>query len=322
MNTGESGSYEALPLEEWNADMQAAVGDIRRIGLEVLKEHGAAGEKALEVSKQWKLAERQADEHEALLRLIEASRLMVEKIDGAMRSMAPDVMETAARTIEQNLADIEESFLVIRHASLDLLRWTRRAGRIEGSPLPGEYRASYARLISYAPIFKPRLEAFQHELLELSRQPGAESAAPRLLSAITRYNAVLDSARRFVQAIVDPPLELVFQETNLFLDDWQNCSVGDRSAMASRLNDCCQLLLYDKTEFDRRTEKVRPRLADGIDASMYSMAIDKGRILFSVDEDPVFEQLTVTLYRLVDEEKFADACEVVFQVLYTDFDPR
>lgn len=322
MNNGDSGTYKPLPLDEWNADMKTAVEDICRLGLEVLEIHGQASPKALEIAKHWELAERQADEQKELLRLFDATRIIIEKLDVAMQRMEHDAMAQGADAIEQNLPIIEGAFLRIRHASLDLLRWTRRDGHMEGSGLPQAYRASYARLISYAPIFKPRLEAFQHELLEWSRHPHVKAEVQRLLSAITRYNGVMDSARSFVQAIVDPPLELVFQETNLFLEDWGRCSIEGRGRMATRLNDCCQFLLYEPSEFDRCAKEVRPQLADGVDASMYSMAIDKARILFSVDEDPIFGQLTVTLYRIVPEETFGDACESVFQTLYSDFDPR
>ena len=138
----------------------------------------------------------------------------------------------------------------------------------------------------------------------------------RLFSAITRYNGVLDTAREFVRAIVDPPLELVFHETKKFLEDWQACSPEEQSHFASELNDCCQFLLYDDAEFNRVTEKIRPALSGGVEASLRLMNIDESRILFSIDEDPVFGQLIVTLYRVVAERLFDEACKSTIESLY------
>ncbi|RKX40162.1 MAG: hypothetical protein DRP64_13075, partial [Verrucomicrobia bacterium] len=180
------------------------------------------------------------------------------------------------------------------------------------------YRASYARLVSYTPIVKPRLEAMQQELLKLARDPEADESVQALLSAITRYNGAMDTARRFVQAIVDPPLELTFQETNLFTEDWQGYSVEERSHLASEMNDCCQFLLYDESEFNKRAEAIRPQLADGMEASLFALPVDTVRILFTVDEDPVFGQLTITLLRAVRADCRDEACESIIQTLYNE----
>jgi len=307
-----------LPLDEWKADMNAAVEDICSLGLEILKIHRAASENAAENSEHWKLEERQKEERKALLQFFDAGKIIFERLEVAMQQLEPKPMNTAADAIGQYLPRFEEAFVTMRHAALDLLRWTQRTGRIEGSTLPDEYRASYARLVSYTPKFKPRLEAMQQELLKLAHDPGADESVQALLSAITRYNGAMDTARRFVQAIVDPPLELTFQETNLFVEDWQAYSVEERGHLASELNDCCQFLLYDEAEFNNRAEAIRPPLADGMEATLFALPVDAVRILFTVDEDPVFGQLTVTLLRAVRADCHDEACETIIQTLYGD----
>ncbi len=311
-------NQQQLPLKQWKTDMEAAVDSVCSQGLNLLEVHSEASDKAKESAREWKLGERQDKKRDTLLQLLDATVCVIEKLDTAMQSLSPLEMKTASRVIREKLPEIEERYLFIRHTSLDLLRWARRAGKIEDSTLPADYRASYAKLTSYAPIFKPRLESFQYQLLELCRDPDSGAEARELLSAITRFNGLMDSERSFVQAIVAPPLELVFQETQLFVDDWNNYSADERSTIATRLNDCCQFLLYDPAEFDRRTEEVRPQLVDGLDASMYSLTVGKNQLLFSVDEDPVFEQLTVTLYRVMAAEHFDEACQLVFEKIYSD----
>jgi hypothetical protein len=310
--------FSPVPLDEWMADMLAAVDDIRVLGLEILRVHGQAGEMAQEVSREWHLEERQRAEHQALVSLFSAAEEIIGSLDTAMQNLDTKSLLAAVAVIDRQLPGIETSFLTARHAAQDLLRWTLRAGQIEGSTLPDDYRAAYARLISYTPRFKPRLEAMQQKLLKLATSPGVGEGIRELLSAITRYNGVLDSARSFVQTIVDPPLELVFQETQLFVEDRHLLSAEARAHCASELNDCCQLLLYDEAAFERRTEAIRPQLAEGMEASLFSLSVDALYLLFTVDEDPVFGQLTVTLLRAVTADDYSIACESIIQTLYSD----
>jgi hypothetical protein len=307
-----------LPLDEWKADMTAAVDDICSLGLEILKVHRTASEKAAANAERWKLEERQQDEHAALLRLFDAAENITRKLDDAIQLLDDESLAAATAAIDRHLPSIEEAFLTARHAALDLLRWTRRAGRIDDSTLPDEYRAGYARLVSYSPKFRPRLEAMQQKLLKLANASETEGHVQALLSAITRYNGVMDSARGFVQAIVDPPLELVFQETNLFMEDLKSCSDEECGRLASALNDSCQFLLYDEAEFERCVEEVKPELPDGMEASLFTLPIDTIRILFTVDEDPVFGQLTITLLRVARADVYEMACESVIETLYGD----
>jgi hypothetical protein len=316
-----------LPIEAWSADMSAAIDQIREIGQHTLETHRAASDKAAESAEHWKLAERQKDERAALHQLFGSSRLIIEAVEDTRQLMrADDVavatlhesMHATAAAIESNLANIEEAFLTIRHCALDLLRWTGRAGRIDDSELPSQYRASYARLIAYTPVFKPRLEAMQDELLALREGADVHPDVQLLLSALTRFNAVADTARGFVKSVVEPPLELVFQDTDTLHSDRQKYTTADQRRMATEFNDCCQLLLYDRAEFDRRVEHIRPQLPDGVEASLYVLAADKVRVIFTVDEDPMFEQLTVTLLRVVDKSDCDSAIASVVQDLYSE----
>ena len=67
--------------------------------------------------------------------------------------------------------------------------------------------------------------------------------------------------------------------------------------LATELNDCCQLLLYDAAGFHRLVENIEQPLPEGLNASLYVLPVDAWRIVFTMDEDPVFEQIMVTLLR-------------------------
>ena len=210
--------------------------------------------------------------------------------------------------------------MTVRHSALDLLLWTQQSAKVEGGELPDKYRASYARLIAYTPIIKPLLAALQDDLLLLNNEPGLHPDTQRLISALNRYNAVAESARGFIRSVVEPPLELVFHDTEAFVSDFHALPSDQRAQVATELNDCCQLLLYDPVEFQRRVGHVRPRLAEGIDASMVILTVSAElNVVFTVDEDPVFEQLAVTLLRVIPEHELATATDDLTRALYGDF---
>lgn len=308
--------WDPLPLNQWDGDMTAAVEEIHRVGLQILEKHQTVSDRAAEVSNHWKLSERQEAEHEALQKLLDAVRAVSASLNTIFETGSPAAMAAATDTINTNLPVIEKSFITIRHAALDLLRWTRRDGHLEGSTLPEQYRASYAALVAYTPQFRPRIIQLLDDLLDLVQQEGADAAVQQLLTALTRYHGVLDTARGFVQAVVDPPLELTFQETQGLLDEWQQLDVSVRSALGTELNDVCQFLLYDKEKFNAGVEEIHHQVSEGLDASLMAIEAEGHKVLFSVDEDPLFHQLAVTLYRAVPSDTFESTCEELFDRLY------
>jgi hypothetical protein len=318
-----------FPTDTWLADMKSAVDRITKLGTLILDMHRRASDKAAQTADNWHLADRIEDERAALLVLIAKVRQIIETVVHCRQEMHAadakpeqihEAMERCRTAIESNLPDIEQAFATIRHSALDLLLWTRRAAKIEGSELPDAYRASYAQLVAYAPITKPLMAALQDDLLRLNTQSGLHPHEQRLISALNHYNAVAESARGFVKSVVEPPLELVFHEAETFVDDFQSFLPGQKAALATELNDCCQLLLYDAAAFHQRVEPVRPQLADGMDASMVVLTVDDElKVFLTVDEDPVFAQLVVTLLRVVPENRFVAALDGLTRDLYGPF---
>ena len=318
-------NLEPFPIDPWASEMQSAMERVSELGLQVLQQHREGNEKAAEIAEEWRLAERLQDEQDALARLFRSVREIMLALEHTRQQMyagpsqeseAYASMRSSAEVIESRLSQIEQALLTVRHSALDLLLWADRWGHREGSSLPAAYRESYARLIAYAPVFQPRLEAMQDDLLALTR--GSESApqVQHLLSALVRYRGILQSARSFVRSVVEPPMALVFHETDSLRADWQHWDAAERSQLATEINDCCQKLLYDVAGFHAGVENLQPRLPADLDASLYALPVGPLRILFTVDEDPVFDQIMVTLLRVVDAESFGTVCAEVTQTLY------
>lgn len=308
--------WEPLPLAQWEADMNVAIEEIRSIGHQIVEKHRTASEKSAEISDQWKLDERQEAEHDALLEMLRVVREVAVALSAVIEHATPNNMNQAAACIETNLPVIENTFVTIRHAALDLLRWTRRSGHLDDSDLPEKYRASYAALVAYTPKFRPKTLMLLDRLLEKAHNVDADPSIQTLLSAITRYHGLMDTARGFVRAIVDPPLELVFQETQGMVDDWGKLDLEVRAVLGTEMNDICQFLLYDKDKFDSGVEEVHHQISEGIDASLFALTCAGHKVLLSVDEDPLFNQLNVTLYRAVTSDQFDATCKELIDKLY------
>ena len=313
-----------LPIEEWVAKMDQAIEQICSLGRKLLETHSVSAE-AKKVAQEWSLADRLDQEESALRELFRRARAILESIESARAAMVDPsaevdqrhrAMHVAVDVINENLPEIEKAFLVSRHSALDLLRWADRSGFVEGSSLPATYRASYSELVSYTPVFKPRLEAMQHELLRQKDRGHVHEDVRHLLSALTRYNALADSARAFVRSIVQPPFELVFHDAETFQDDWEGIDVDRHGDLATEINDCCQLLLYDLDQFHRKVERVEPELIPGLDASLYLLPNEEWRVIFTVDEDPVFHEMRISLLRIVHESKYENALSDVIRELY------
>lgn len=306
---------QTFTVEEWAAAMMMAVSEIDEVGRDLLARTRLGSERAEEVCRNWRLEERQAEERAALSSLFAAAQEILESLVGAETLLQADTMASASGAIEENLPVIEEGFLAVRHCAQDLLHWADRYGTPENSDASASYRAAHNNLTSYAPVLKPRLEALQARLLGLAASNETGPAVRSLLSAITRYNAVLDSARRFVAVVVDPPLELIFAETEQFLEDVQQIPLKTRGLVGSELNDCCGSLMYDPTVFAKTVKPVEVQQPEGIESSLVVFESHGMRILFTVEEDPIFGQLTVHLLRAVGEAEFDSACAGVSEVL-------
>lgn len=300
--------------------MESAASEICSLGREMVETHRVVGGRAEEVLENWKLAERLVGEREALGRIFQHGRLILEHLRLARETRQPGAMRSAAEVIDKSLPEIERAFLIVRHCAQDLLHWVQRFAPIEQSTLPARYRASYARLIAYAPVLKPRLETFQQELVDAVEGGSSGRDTRALLSAITRYNGSLDSARRFVRAVVDPPLDLVFRESEEFVGEMQQISLESRAELASNLNDCCQSLQYDRASFDRRVRPVAEHRPEQGESSLVVFGHGKYQVLFTVEEDPIFDQMTVHLLRVVEEGSLQGACESVTRALQEEWE--
>ena len=320
-----------FPLDQWSAQMRTAIEEICATGSRLLATHRTASESGSRIADQWQLEDRLEAERGALQNVLSSLHQILAAIDSARRginranwnnSELRQSMADCADLIRDELPKLEVEFLQIRHSALDLLRWARQFARIDTSELPDDYRASYGKLLSFTPFFRPQLEAIRGECLQQSREAEVPRELHRMFSALDQYISAVESARAFVTSVVSPPIDLVFHHAESFEQDWQRIEQAVRGQLATAVNDCCQFLLYDPATFNDLVTQIEMPLSDGIDASLYVLPVDQWRIVLTMDDDPVFEQLNVTLLRIVSAEDLDSALSSLVKALYRDFSDR
>lgn len=314
-----SDNAQTFNEREWSEAMAAAVSEIDDTGRDLVAAHRQNSERAEEICRNWGLAERQAEERVELDSLFAVAREILQKLNTALTTGDAVDLAAAAGSIENGLPVVENAFLTVRHCAQDLIQWADRHGDPEHHGVTDRFRKLHGRLTAWTPVFKPRLEAYQMDLVRQAAMPCADPAVRQLLSAITRYNAVLDSARRFVAAVVEPPLELVFAETDRFLEDIEIIPVEKRAAVASELNDVCRRLMYEPAAFHSNVRQVELPQPDGIDSSLVLFERHGICVLLSVEEDPIFGQLTIHLLRAVADAEFENALAEVSRALAAEW---
>ena len=96
-------------------------------------------------------------------------------------------------------------------------------------------------------------------------------------------------------------MKLVFEVNAAFEKDLKRLDPKDIHRIVYKINTYCSLLQKQPALFFKYAKRpLMPYLAKGLKSSMYTLRIDKDvRVILTVDEDPLFNQIIVTLIRVV-----------------------
>lgn len=113
-------------------------------------------------------------------------------------------------------------------------------------------------------------------------------------------------------------MNFLFNSTADFEQDLQNFDATTRHTIVERVNALAQVFVHDKVAFARQARKpYRIHLSNGYDSSLYVVqAGPETRLILTVDDDPIFEQVIVTLLRLVPRSEVRRAYAAAAQTLY------
>lgn len=113
-------------------------------------------------------------------------------------------------------------------------------------------------------------------------------------------------------------MELEFRITESFDKDMKNLPTGEQSKVKEEINFVSGSLLNGKAAFMQNASMPYIfNLKGGLDSSLYVLRVDEGkRVIAAVDDDPIFDKVSLTLFRLVDDKEATQAYKEVGEKLY------
>jgi len=113
-------------------------------------------------------------------------------------------------------------------------------------------------------------------------------------------------------------MDILIESTSRFEQDLSSMSEGEKDIAIQKINECAALFPEHKINAYRKLRRL-PLNISGYDSSLYTMRISpESRIILAVDEDPIFGQVILTLFRVANRDDFNKAYQVVVESLYKD----
>ena len=98
-------------------------------------------------------------------------------------------------------------------------------------------------------------------------------------------------------------MELAFDITESFNQDMLLLSAAEKKVVKKQINNVSQSLLNGQTAFKENASiPYIFNLKGGLDSSLFMIRADNDhRIIAAIDDDPIFEKVSLTLFRVVDK---------------------
>jgi hypothetical protein len=115
-------------------------------------------------------------------------------------------------------------------------------------------------------------------------------------------------------------VDILIESTKGFEKDIAKLSEDERAAVIKKINDCASLFPTKKSDVYRKLRRLRlPTNLNGYESSLYTLRVSRTlRVIWTVDEDPIFGQVIFTLFRAVKHDDLDKAYQSVAESLYQD----
>ena len=116
-------------------------------------------------------------------------------------------------------------------------------------------------------------------------------------------------------------MKLVFESTESFEKEISFFDDNQRLLIISEINNHFNLLLSNPVKFYQQIEQpLQFKLANDYDSSLYILGVSNNfKLIFTLDEDPIFEQVIITLFRLVKDNEAIKVYQETGDLLYRYF---
>ncbi|MEZ2238478.1 hypothetical protein [Microcoleus sp.] len=115
-------------------------------------------------------------------------------------------------------------------------------------------------------------------------------------------------------------MDILIESTKGFENDLTKLSEDEKAAAIQKINDCASLFPTHKADVYRKLRRLRlPSNLNGYESSLYTLRVSRTlRVIWAVDEDPIFGQVIFTLFRVVKHDELDKAYQDVAESLYQD----
>ena len=115
-------------------------------------------------------------------------------------------------------------------------------------------------------------------------------------------------------------MDVLIESTRGFEKDIAKLSEDEKAAAIQKINDCASLFPTQKADAYRKMRRIRTSsYLNGYESSLYTLRVSqKLRVILTVDEDPIFEQVIFTLFRAVKYNDLDKAYQDVAESLYQE----
>ena len=121
-------------------------------------------------------------------------------------------------------------------------------------------------------------------------------------------------------AVIKERTDLVEQTVAEYRKELGHLSHIDRQRVSETLNHAYEQLRHDRRAlFAKLQRPLAIQLKDGLDPSLYTLRVGRDIcIVLTVDDDPIFSRVLVTLFRVVRRDELAQAYRSTAHLLYRD----
>lgn len=115
-------------------------------------------------------------------------------------------------------------------------------------------------------------------------------------------------------------MQLVFESTESFEKEIRVFDYDQHLLIVDEINNRFNLLLSNPAKFYQNIEQpLQFTLVNNYDSSLYILGItDNLKLIFTLDEDTIFDQIIITLFRLVKGNEAVKTYQEIGNLLYND----
>jgi len=119
-------------------------------------------------------------------------------------------------------------------------------------------------------------------------------------------------------------VDVLIESTKYFEQDLDQLSQDNRKAVIQTINNFANLFPENDSSAYKKLHQPSVSLdLNGYDSSLYVLrAVEQLRIILTVDEDPLFDQVILNLFRVVDREDVETSYQDIAKALYQEISHR